>query len=539
MSIHPPSPSVTAVSGDGDEPVQAPDPTDKPTRSAGTIGSPAQSTLLAVASFVGLLVVWMRAFRVGPTFDLFYDEILYEQIGHSVDNGGFPRADGHLFFLHPPAFFYLEAAWQRLLGTPSDLVAAVYQIRVLNSLLAGVSAFLLVLLVPRVGSALAGKRIRSELPARVSLGLSGGLAGVLFALDPYTSRINGKVLLETSAMMWVLLGYLVLMPLIVGQSRRPEHRAAVAGTAFGLAILTKDLTLLVTVFPLWMAGWQLGLTRRLSGIVSAGAVAPYTLYVILVALSGDLGDFWDQKSSGVRRLLGFVQISGFHEKGAPSLVSQLLRQLSDYGTTYALLLAGLLAALMVWHRGSRPARYLAVFYFMGGITLAYATLRGALEEQFLYLLITPAIIMVALVASMLRGRRLRVGFTVFLIVLLGANVVTYVRWHDTRDDGFAQVRAYMLAHLSRQTPVIVVDETGRYALQDDFRVGTWTTDAQRSRVGVRYIVVPWREVEQGYTYLDTGIDARTVQTLLTGATRLVSVHGRSYGDVALYRLPSP
>jgi hypothetical protein len=116
--------------------------------------------------------------------------------------------------------------------------------------------------------------------------------------------------------------------------------------------------------------------------------------------------------------------------------------------------------------------------------------------------------------------------------------VTYARWRTTPDDGFATVRAYMLAHLPPRTPVIIVDETGRYALRGTFRVGTWTSEADRRRVGVRYIVVPWREVQQGYSTLDTGIDAATVRRLTSTATRLVSVRERSYGDVALYRLPA-
>ena len=41
-------------------------------------------------------------------YDLFRDEVIYADLGHSVTHGGFPRLQGP-FFLHGPAFFYLEA----------------------------------------------------------------------------------------------------------------------------------------------------------------------------------------------------------------------------------------------------------------------------------------------------------------------------------------------------------------------------------------------------------------------------------------------
>ena len=81
--------------------------------------------------------------------------------------------------------------------------------RVLNALLAGATAAVLVLLAARAGSLRAGL-----------------VSGLLFALDPFCIRQNDRVLLETAMLLWVLLGYLVLAPLAQcpGAAARPGPR---------------------------------------------------------------------------------------------------------------------------------------------------------------------------------------------------------------------------------------------------------------------------------------------------------------------------
>ena len=198
---------------------------------------PKGSALLLAAAAVGLSLV-IRLSLAYRSFDLFGDEVIYTGIGRSVASGGFPRFDGQLFFLHPPAFFYLEAGWQRLLGSQPGLVAQIYQMRALNVLIAGVTGALMVLLATRATSSL----------------LTGSVVGMRFALDPFYIRQNDRVLLETSMMLWVLLGYLVYLSMI---GRPPSRwlwtRAVGAGLLFGIAVLTKDEATLLTVFPLLLA----------------------------------------------------------------------------------------------------------------------------------------------------------------------------------------------------------------------------------------------------------------------------------------------
>jgi hypothetical protein len=134
-----------------------------------------------------------------------------------------------------------------------------------------------------------------------------------------------------------------------------------------------------------------------------------------------------------------------------------------------------------------------------------------------------------------------VAITAALTLALSLNLATCVRWLEQPDDGFARMLSYMAAHVpagARVTdgadalpgPTVV-----QYGLAPRYRVGLWLTPAARSREHVRYIVVPWAQVNDGYSFL-----APSQVRRLVGPGRLVfSFHGRTYGNLALYQLPLP
>lgn len=117
--------------------------------------SHARALVAAVAGGVALLI---RLVLHGRSFDLFGDEIIYTDLGHSVFNGGLPRFGGGPFFLHGPGFFYLETGWERLWGGQPGLVGQIYQMRMLNALLAAVTAIVLVQLAAQARCGLAPRR---------------------------------------------------------------------------------------------------------------------------------------------------------------------------------------------------------------------------------------------------------------------------------------------------------------------------------------------------------------------------------------------
>ncbi|WP_210587745.1 phospholipid carrier-dependent glycosyltransferase [Streptomyces sp. GESEQ-35] len=479
-----------------------------------------------------VLTVVLRLVEVGRSSDLFVDELIYLDLGRSAGEGGLPRTDDGLFFLHPPGFFYLQAAWAKTIGLDTDVVSAVYGIRVLNALLAGATAAVLVLLVARVRSQPAGL-----------------LAGLVFALDPYCIRQNNRAMLETETMLWVLAGYLVLIPLArTPLPPRPRARAMCAGLLFGMAITTKDHSALITMLPLLLAiGLRWGPPRRLLLLTATASVVPYSLYLTVVAATGHFDAFRTAKMHGTERLLGFVQETGFNAPGTPSLAERLTAELPGYASTYVLLLLTPVALALLLRRKDPEHRLLALFHGCAILTLAYALALGTLEEQALYLLFVPNLIALAVVLPLplghgARGPRFarRVTAVSVLAVALVLPGTGYATERLRPDDGFAKLRAYMLQHVPAGSAVTTTDGghthgVTRWALKDRYRLGSWASPGARAAAGSEYVVVPWKIIEEGYGRLTT----LEVKHLTRQGDLVFSFHGRSYGVLALYRLPLP
>lgn len=486
-------------------------------------GPALRTAALAAGAFAVATV--LRLFGLGRAQDVFGDEVYYRQIGNSVAHGGFPYFPGdhgELFFLHPPGYFYLEAGWQRLFGYRPDILEGIYQMRALNAVLAGATAAVLVVLVTR---------LRSR-PAAAA-------CAALFALDPFVLRVNDRVLLETATMLWVLLGYLVLVRLARRPlPARPRVRAVAAGLLLGLAVLTKDEAALMTTLPVLAAmvlGW--GPPRRLLAATAVASLVPYTVYVVVVAANGHLADLVNTKTIGIQRLLGMVQETGFNAPKAPSLWSRMVHQAPTFGVTYLLLAVGIVALYRLLRRDDPAVRMLALLHAAAAVTLAYALLFGTLEEQALYLLVVPTLISLVLAAPAVRRPPTRAGVAtaVALTLALGFSGAAYATGRITPDDGYGRLRAYMAEHVPPRAAVSTVGGDSDLILTDRYRVGTWVTPQERAYVQARYAVIFPQAVEHGYSTA-TPEQARA---LMREGRLLFAFHGRSYGTITLYELPLP
>jgi hypothetical protein len=251
-------------------------------------------------------------------------------------------------------------------------------------------------------------------------------------------------------------------------------------------------------------------------------------------------------------MLGLTQTTGFNSKGAPSLASRLSAEARFFSPSYLLLLVAIPAVLVLLRRG-QLARLLALFYLSGAAALGYAVTLGTLEENELYLLFIPSLLILPVAAVLwLRGprggeRRPRAkawagAFTAGVALLACVNLTTCVVWLIQPDDGIQRLRQYMAAHIPAGTTIASVDDsppltagTTFWTLSDRYRVGPWADAADRARHHVRYVVIPWLEIGQGYSYLT---DAQA-HRLVRGGRLLFSFHERTYGDLALYQIPLP
>jgi 4-amino-4-deoxy-L-arabinose transferase-like glycosyltransferase len=489
-----------------------------------------RAVTLVLAEIPLLVTLLIRLALFPRSFDLFGDELLYTDMGRSVVNGGFPRFRGQLFFLHGPGFFYLEAGWERLAGSQQSRLDWIYEMRLLNALLAVATGVVLVLLAARAGSLRAGLA-----------------AGLLYALEPFCIRQNERVLLETAMMLWVLLGYAMFTSLIGRPLQRgAAARAIGAGLFFGFALLTKDEAVLVTLLPLLVAAaLRSGPGLRLTSITIGVAVLPYVGYLTVVAANGHMRALWVSKTLGIKRMLGFIQVTGFHSRGGGSLLARLIAEGHYFGTTYIMLALAVPAGVMLLRRREQVSRMLGLLYCAAAVALGYALTGGTLEEHELYLLIVPSVLVIPVAATLVRRPRLFrkksatrtsvVWLAAALILILGINLATCVQWRRQPDDGISRLLSYMAIHVPADARVTTAgDFGGRYMLAVWYRLGpTVTTTAALSRENIRYLVVSWGEVNQGYS----GLTASQTRHLVSHGRLIFSFDERTYGHLALYLLP--
>jgi Dolichyl-phosphate-mannose-protein mannosyltransferase len=495
---------------------------------------------IIVAAFIGSITMLIRLALHVRGFDLYGDEVIYTNLGRSVISGGFPNFEGQAFFLHGPAYFYLEAGWARLMGNPPGLMPWVYEMRALNALLAGITAVALVLLANRASS------------LRV-----GAVVGLLFAFDPFCIRQNDRVLLETAMMLWVMLGYLVFTCLVGRQpSRRDWPYAIGAGLLFGCAVLTKDEGALLTLVPLLASAALRWGPRRTMALLTAGTTgAVYAVYVAIVVANGQFSALWGAKTSGIKRMLGLLQITGFNSSGGGSLSSRLIAEIGSFATTYTALALAVPALMVIVRYGDPLQRLLGLLYCAAGITLGYALVYGTLEEQELYLLIVPSLLIIPVATKLLMDRRSsRSGshsrrskgpiaiITVVLAFVVCFNLATCIRWLRQPDDAFVQLLRYMATDVPAGTTVTdptatlnSASDVAQYALPPRINIDPWLTQAGRSQAHVRYVLVEWGLINLGYSE----IPSTQIQHVVSNGRVLFSVSGRSYGKVTLYELPLP
>ncbi len=434
---------------------------------------------------MGMLTFSLRAIFLHRSFDIFIDEISYLRIGQNVAAGLEVTLYGKPFHLHPPAYFFFEAAYLRLGGITGSTIEQIYAVRYLNVLFATLSGLGLLFIGQRVGGWMAGIA-----------------AAVIFAADPFLIKMNSLVLLDTPAMWWVIAGYAIL----IGALRDAEwsispRRALAAGICFGLAVLTKDMSAFVTVLPLTLCfGLNGPLRRRTAALVVAVTCLTYGLYPLAVLISGQWQRFADQKLNGLYRLMGAAQETGLNREVGPSLLETVLARLDQFGPTYVVVGLGMLPiGILFW--SARPGRQLVSFWAASAyMLLGYCILFGTLEEQFFYILMIPCVLTIAVGSASILTEgvsRWPIHHLVRVTMLIGS--IAFVIWsgnawikrHMTPDNGYERLLEYIEQYVPHGSRITATSETAQFLLGPSASApwGQWHTIAELQAGNPDYVIV--------------------------------------------------
>jgi 4-amino-4-deoxy-L-arabinose transferase-like glycosyltransferase len=477
--------------------------------------------LIGAATFV------LRAVRLDVSWDIFVDEISYLRISQSVAQHLEVKLYGNAFYLHPPAFFFLEAAYIKLIAPAGDVIHQIYDVRYLNVALASITAVVLL----EIGRRLAGW-------------LAGIAVAAVFTLDPYIIKMNSRNYLDTSAMLWVVLGYCVLFSSMTDANRRlPLRRLLAAGFFFGLGLLTKDMIVFATLLPLavcFVTGWAM--PRLQSAIVGVVALLTYLPYPVVVYAIGDWRDFTYQKFHGLSRLAGFIHETGFNQEGGPSFLNAILANLQEFATTYAFLATGSISTLVLFFFfGGAAKRLLLAWTGSTYVLLAYIVVKGTLEEQFFYLLIVPSMLATVVTARLvietasldLRLRRALLTVTVLLaIIFLSWTGYVWFQVHFAPDNGYERVAAYV-ADIPDEYSVGVTNDTTQFVMKDLLvNDSIYDSVEELQADDIDYVVISSKLVEQGY-----GPSPSFYHWVKNQGKLAYGFVGRSFGLMGVYRLP--
>lgn len=470
-----------------------------------------------------------RLFRQDEAYELHIDEASYTDAATALAAGDGLQMFGLPFHLHPPGYFVVLAGVQRLLGLEGDRIVMVEAFRPVGAVIGALTCLLLLLLVRRVTGSV----------------LTGLLAGLLLAVDPFSNRWDSRVFLEAPAMLWTVAA-VTLLVVATGRARAGGPLVLLAGACVAGAILTKEPYALLTALPvlvLLVTGWCLD--RRDSAAVLAVAVTGYLGYVAVIASTGQWGAWREEKLSGVERLVGLSHPTGFNAEDAEPVSGPLLDNLTSYGPSYALVVLGalgsayLLLRLAPWRRGRPPTPeqratlLLVVWQVCATGYVSYAVLLGTLEEQTFYLLLAPGAAVTAVAARALHhdrsGHRGAGLVGVLMAGLLLAQTGSWALIHSREDHGYLTTDAWFAENLPAGTRVAMTEDTGQFLLRGvDISTAADVPALRAERAD--FVLVSTELAGRGYGLATEEL----VQELDETSTLVLSTPGPSLGELRLY-----
>ncbi|WP_223935829.1 glycosyltransferase family 39 protein [Arthrobacter sp. StoSoilB5] len=472
-----------------------------------------------IAVSVGLLGLVFRVFGVQRANDVFIDEVTYADLAREIADGKMPSILGNPFFLHPPASYALNALVIRVLGLEGHPMDLALQLRWVNTVLGALTVVVCFLLVRRL----------------VGIG-PAAVAAVIQASDPFVLRMDGRLMMETPAGFAVLSGWLLVLLLI----NRKWDRARLwlelsAGTVFGLAILTKDMTVVFTVVPLLAATfWRRTVPLLTTLRILVVSLVPYLIYLGVIAANGLLPQFVEQKSVGVLRMMGVVQMTGFNSVPGVNLVERLIDMAGRFGTSYLLLGLSILAGAVAATSQLAHRRVIGLFSLFTGFVGIYSVFFGAAEEQFGYCVVLAALVSTPVAVAMLISwrPRLRKATAAAVAIVAVLSLVLGVQERSVVDDGLVRARDWINAELPGSSKVGLTSVTGEFALLP--HEGWEVLPSLRSLRdgGAEYVLTQGRPLSEGYGFAAPEL----LDWLQDNAQPVFTFTGPTSGDTVVWRL---
>lgn len=484
-----------------------------------------------------LITAWLiRDVGITRNYDIFIDEITYTRIADNISQGHGLVLYGKPFDLHPPAAFALYAAAIRVLKLHGTIAQLLFGLRPFVALLgAGTCAT-----TYGLSKSIAGWR-------------AAACAAIIAAIDPFQIFFDSRVMLEAPGQLAATLAILFFAISLRARTDQTSWSfVAISGLMAGIAMCTKEdfgLVIALTFFISLITGWITD--RRKSAAALLIMSSCYILSESLVIVSRGFTPWWNQSASGLRRLIGSTQISGFNSPTVHvSLLSRVAANSTHFGITYLILAFGVLAALLkvafvIRHRATwfsssdstdRGRLLIALWSTAAAAYLGYATLFGTLEEQMYYVAFIPCLCsLVVLLFEVIfhADNKWRNLAAILLAVVILADSAVWVSVHRTPGDEYSKLLAWAPQHLPNGSRVAVTEYSAQFLLKGVV-LSQYATVPELIKHHVQYVLLSTTLVDQGYG-LGTASFERYLQR---HATVVFMATGPSQGELLLYNVQS-
>jgi O-antigen/teichoic acid export membrane protein len=456
--------------------------------------------LPAICAALAFVPFW---WNVGSSPDTMYDEVSYVVAAQNIARDWSLTWTSQPVFVHPPLSFLAEAGWLAAFGLRDAPVEdAVRAGRILASTVSAVAILLLALITTRLAAA-AGRRRRIVL---------GVVVLALAATDPILLRYLRLVLIEPFALLASLLALLLAVRL---RTRPAALYVPVVGLATGLALLTKEMSVVLVAVPVVHAllGRDARALARTAGAFAVGA-ALWLAFPLWALQLGLWPQFSGEKFLLVERLLGLVQTTGWNRPGFSfgSFVDAVLAAASEYASSYVLLATGGLAlAWLALRRASETSRWLLAWLLLSYAYAAYTVVLGSLNEHLFVFVLPAAIVGTVLVADAVvssrvaavrsSGRGTGRGPLVLPVALL-VGVLAFSSWSWARSyvpDGDGVMRSAAYVRDTEESCVVnAIGDGGKWApFMPDQLVTDYATGSAARSHGVQLFFLSGKDATNG------------------------------------------
>ena len=524
--------------------------------------------LAIVTVAVGMVTFLVQGYRLGIAPDAFSDEGIYLDVATNLARGAGLTLNHRVFLWHPPLYMLVAAGYIKVTGLAgANPITALLSVRYLNIFFSASTAALLMLF---------GRKLHSY---------KAGVAAVaLFLVDPYVLRIDRRGMLETLALLLVLLGLYIFF---TRRAHLSPRRRLAAGVAFGLAMLTKEAMFLelsaLVAYALWSRRSQVRDAVWVA-VIACVVYLPYPLWVIAIG-KGDKYLFY--QLFGITRVLhslpGYppANASAGPTPRATFSSGNLQYLLPQYGMSYLLLVvAAIFTVFLIFRfRHVLAARYLATWSI---VSFGIGALLGRTSDQFFYYMIVPSTIVAGYVLASAAGavrsgrqaktkapvpvviveaapaasgaqyetRRLNLElaqrdpprpslrrwapiFAAFAVMLIYNSYVWAARYGVGSDDSYIRAIRYVQTHIASGQAIVTSDDVAYYFLSPRYNVRLDRKPREIVARCERYFIMSSKDAWGRYNLTTP----RFYDWVVRSSRPLFVQHGHSFWKVGVYARP--